>query len=420
MRDGNPDTAWITPFDAPVGSEIFLTLSPSTPSRELRLHVRTDKFHSTPRSITVTDSRNDEYAFNLTESAGMYSVELPPEFVFPLTSLRIDDIEQKTFRNYFTRDSRILPVAITEIEIGATNSRKDANVSSECRDDLLFINDTAVPLRIVSPDNPFDTSQHFDIEACTDVQFIQGDNYIRTANGLDIGFDINQLVLQSPTSTYPSEPYSTVSVQSRSSTKITANVTASTSQIVSFGQSINRGWKATLRTQDSTIDLGEPFVVQGYANGWLVPESGVLTLEWTPQRVVSLSLIISLLSALILAVFAWRRPRTQPILDNYENLAPRANTSPSLLATLLVCGLLLVVAGVWATIISVVLLRVAQRWSALLVGLLMCVLATIVVVQQTRYGYPPTLDWPLRFAELTPLAWTAVAIASINALLRRQ
>jgi hypothetical protein len=65
-------------------------------------------------------------------------------------------------------------------------------------------------------------------------------------------------------------------------------------------------------------------------------------------------------------------------------------------------------------------LRVSRRWSAIAVGLLVFVLASVIVVQQSRYGYPPTLDWPLRFARLTPLAWIAVAIASINALLHRK
>lgn len=418
--DGDTNTAWITPFDTTTGSQISLSLSPSSVSRELRLHVRNDQFHSLPRVITVADARNTEYSFELIDDDGKYFAELPAEFVFPLTSLRIDDIDQKTFRNYFTRAPRILPVAIMEIEIGAPNPVRQINVSSECRDDLLFVNDTAVPLRIISPNNPLDTTQFFKLESCGDVSFVEGENFIRTAKGLDIGFDVNQLILQSPDNSFAPEAYSPLALQSRDATKITANISTSTPQIVSFGQSINRGWKATLRTQDSTIDLGQPFVVQGYANGWLVPESGVLTLEWTPQRVVSMSLLVSLFSALVVVGLAWRRPRIRADLENEETLTSQNSTSLSFPIALVICGVVLMVAGIWATIIALMLSRVARRWSALAIGILVFVVAGVIVVQQTRYGYPSTLDWPLRFADLAPLAWIAVAIASINALLHRK
>ena len=46
-------------------------------------------------------------------------------------------------------------------------------------------------------------------------------------------------------------------------------------------------------------------------------------------------------------------------------------------------------------------------------------IAGVVVIQQTRFGYPPTLDWPLRFADLSPLAWLAIAVATINPFARR-
>lgn len=415
--DGNYDTAWVTPFDAMSGTEIALSLTPSSSSRDLHLHVRNDRFHSVPQSITVTDATDNQYPLELVDVDGVLSATLPTDFAFPVQAIRIDDVQKKTFRNYFTRAPRVLPVAITEIELGSPNTPTAPKVSTDCREDLLFINDIAVPVRLTPPQTLFDTTQDFTVDSCGDITLVEGENFIRTANGLDVGFDINQLVLQTQSNTSVNDKYSAISLLARDASKITANITTSTPQVVSFAQSINRGWKATLRTKDSTVDLGAPFVVQGYANGWIIPESGVLTLEWTPQRTVSLSLMLSLISAVVLCLAAfWPRKNRANVVDAHKG-EPRIQSLPMVIATLVLVTLF---AGPVASAIGCLLLFVRRRWSALAISLLMLTVAAIVVVQQTRFGYPPTLDWPLRFASLAPLAWIAVSVASINAVAHRK
>ena len=172
-----------------------------------------------------------------------------------------------------------------------------------------------------------------------------------------------------------------------------------------------------MRTSHGTVDLGAPFVIQGYANGWLVPESGELILEWTPQRLVLGSLVLSLLCAAGLVVLALRRPRDGTPLNPKEHTLP--GWLPSRLAVIATLGLVIAFAGILPAIVAGLFLFLPRRLSLYAIGALVAAIASIIIVQQTRYNYPATLDWPLRFADLTPLTWIAVALACINPLLRR-
>jgi arabinofuranan 3-O-arabinosyltransferase len=414
--DGNRSTAWTTPLDQTVGSEIFFTLEPAASARQLRLQVRDDRFHSVPQRITVTDASNTQYPFELFGDGGLLTATLDDAVKFPLRSLIIDEVRSRTFRNYFTREPRELPVAITEIDFGLDNPLQVPSMDTQCRTDLLKINDTPISLRLIASDNIFDTSQSLRVQACQDIILQPGENFIRTAKGLDTGIDLDQLVLTTEEAADIAS-YTPVTVTSHERSRLTARIETTSPQIVSFGQSINRGWTATLRTADASIDLGPPFVVQGYANGWLVPESGDLVLEWTPQRFVRGSLLISLLCAVGLLVLALGRPRgRQRVNSDPGALATKIASRPAQIATI---GLIVAFAGTVPAIIAGAFLFIPRRFTTLAIVVLVGIIAGVIVVQQTRYGYPPTLDWPLRFVDLTPVTWTAVALACINPVLRR-
>lgn len=414
--DGDLNTAWTTPLDQAVGSEILFSLNNSDNQRLLRLHVRNDRFHSVPKRVTVTDASNNTFPLELLGDTGLLTAALDPTIKFPLRGLSIDEVRSRTFRNYFTREPRELPVAITEIDLGVNNPTTLPSLDSQCRTDLLEINDNPISLRIIANDNLFDTSQSLKVEACQDITLQPGENFLRTAKGLDTGLDLDQLVFTSRNPVIPAT-YAPVTVTSQERTRLTARIDIDTPRILSFGQSINRGWKATLRTSDGTVDLGAPFVVQGYANGWLVPESGELILEWTPQRLVLGSLVLSLLCVAGIVVLALRRPRkSAPPSPREYTLAVRA---PSRLAVVATLGLVIAFAGILPAIVAGLVLFMPRRVSLYAIGALVAVIASIIIVQQSRYNYPATLDWPLRFADLTPLTWTAVALACINPLLRR-
>jgi hypothetical protein len=82
-------------------------------------------------------------------------------------------------------------------------------------------------------------------------------------------------------------------------------------------------------------------------------------------------------------------------------------------------GLVIAFAGILPALVAGLLLLVSRRLNQYVIGILVMVIAGVIVIQQSRFGYPPTLDWPLRFADLTALTWLAVALACINPVLRR-
>ena len=148
-----------------------------------------------------------------------------------------------------------------------------------------------------------------------------------------------------------------------------------------LGQSYNLGWKATADGKD----LGEPTLVDGYANGWQLPADAAKTtveLTWTPQRVVWGAIVLSIVAILVTILLVWgpwrRRRRTEAderIAYDAEPSMPRtfswarvlryAGPRPSLFATVatvagaFVLGTLVIgiVPGVALAVVALVALR---------------------------------------------------------------
>ncbi|MGI8796904.1 MAG: hypothetical protein ACR2IR_10055, partial [Acidimicrobiia bacterium] len=202
-----------------------------------------------------------------------------------------------------------------------------------------------------------------------------------------------------------------------------------------LGQSDNDGWRASVDGHD----LGRSQLVDGYANGWLVPGDlggGDLevTLTWTPQRLVWIAIGISGLAMLACTALALRG-RRRP-----GHGAPRGpGVEPALTSPLVAGGtrppfVTLVAAPLGAAVVAGVLVR---PWAGLLVGALVLgalvrprlrVLLTAgaplaigaaglyIVVQNSRYDYPPLFEWPTFFDSVHVLGWLAVVLLAADAL----
>ena len=108
-----------------------------------------------------------------------------------------------------------------------------------------------------------------------------------------------------------------VSVTGQSSTSYALHVTGAQPGKpfwLVLGQSLSPGWTASAA---GIGDLGRPRLVDGYANGWLVTASSSsfdVTMTWTPQTKVWISLSLSavaLLGCLVLALWPFRRRRAE-------------------------------------------------------------------------------------------------------------
>jgi len=202
-----------------------------------------------------------------------------------------------------------------------------------------------------------------------------------------------------------------------------------------LGQSHSPGFTAT--TADG-VDLGEPTVVNGYANGWLVDPAEVgpdatITVAWTPQRVVWVALVLSAVGVLVCLALLVRPPSLlagAPTEDDRREMAPRAvaplsSDGPALalpravawaaalgVLTALLAGW--VVGAVVAAVAAVALGVRRGEWVARATGIaLLAASASFVVLKQWRNDYLVDFNWMNQF-EVTH-AWTLAAVALLVA-----
>ncbi len=216
-----------------------------------------------------------------------------------------------------------------------------------------------------------------------------------------------------------------------------------------LGQSFSSGWTATLPDGHS---LGPARLVDGYATGWYVPAgrvqgSTVITMTWTPQRVVWAAITVSaaaLLVSVLVAVWPerwtfWRRRRrggaarreggrrrdlaprgSSPSPASWRAVMARGGTRPSLLAIALTSvGWGVVVGAVSRPAIGLVAaLAVAAGcwWSGGRLGIRIAALVALVAVagydveQQWAHRYYPDINWPGNLSSANDLAWLALAL----------
>ena len=192
-------------------------------------------------------------------------------------------------------------------------------------------------------------------------------------------------------------------------------VTAGPSWLV-LGESFNRGWRASCDGDD----LGEPEVVDGYANGWRAPAGcRDVTMAFGPQRALNVGYLFSAVACAVLLVFLLvTRRRRAPEAGDAGAVAADAppvawRLPTAALAGLgagLACGFLfgLRTAPGAALLVALVLWR-AVGWRPLLAGaavLLAVVLPVVYVLfpPEDRGGY--NSDYA---ATLLGAHWVAVA-----------
>ena len=412
--DGDQNTSWTTPIDASIGAQLNVALGDAN-TRRLRFTFINDDEHSIPTTVTIKGTGgSSQVQVPKPNETGTSVVHLPANIQAPITSIVIDEIAAKTSPDYFSGFPRVLPVSVREIDTGTTNQLVTRNLSAVCHSDLLWIDDVAVGVYVKGSVSDALNRKTLKLSLCDDSFMLgAGKHTLRTALGEDVGFDLDRIILQPKSRTVKaSVPAAQTTILSRSTTHLEAQVIGTGPTIVSFAYSINPGWRATYRptsTSPST-DLGEPFVVQGYANGWLVNGSGILSLDWTPQRSVPKAIALSLAVAIMSALLLLRRPLTL--------LPARRKSRSLLLGRWPVALVILVLAGPLAALASIMTTFISRR--AAFVSFLTLGLAPVawIIASQIRYRYPATLDWPGHFMHWNMVAWAAIAIVVTSAIER--
>ncbi len=197
-----------------------------------------------------------------------------------------------------------------------------------------------------------------------------------------------------------------------------------------LAQSWNAGWTATVDGES----LGAPVLIDGYANGWLLPaptHERTVVLDWTPQRIVTIALWFSLFAGLlVLALLV--RTRRDAVPASLSRRAGRRGDRRTCRRTNGGAGER---AGCWRCCgwrsvaflagpipalgaAVVLLLAPARPWVPLAVVLVVgSIVAGAIIAFEWRYDYPPGPDWPSRFTWTAPLVWLCVAAVATVAIM---
>ncbi len=426
--DGDLATAWQTAVENPTGEWLEITTDDVVRTDQLVVHVVADGRHSVPTQFQVSADGADPLLVDVPEvvdegpqgRTAPVTLTLPAELSFTSLRLTASAVRPVLTKDWYSGNAVAMPLGIAEIE-GFARSVPNQPLDTGCRIDLLAVNGTPIGVRVSGDHEDAVDRNALDVALCDGpITVPAGEVLIETSRGRDTGIDLDRLALLSgpggrPGIGFPTvSPTPTVTVTEASRTSQVVQVTGATEPFVLvLGQSQNRGWTATL--SDGT-SLGEPTLVDGFANGWLVtPDAEDLTisLEWTPQKTVNTALLLSLIAVLASIVLAWRGQR-DPGPGITPGLEPQLLTEVVSARRVTPGGWPIIVAAAGIGVFAVVNLP-EWRWSAFIVAAAfvattrvprlaislgaacLAVAGAYTTIEQYRHRYPPDFGWPQFF-----------------------
>jgi arabinofuranan 3-O-arabinosyltransferase len=471
--DGDPTTAWTTVRSEPARQWVEVNLTEPVTVDSIPLTIVVDGLHSVPREVEVTvdgetvgrvplpmiepgDRQNDTTVVDL---------PLPEAATGSTYRFRLTEVWPVTTHDWVSDNEVEQPAAIAEIGLpGPTVPALPEMFDSGCRDDLLTIDGEPLPVRVTGPTADALAGEPMPLTACGDrpVTLDDGAHDIESAPGRDTGLDVDRLVLRSgaggtaarsgagtlvdeataavaqeQTTPQPtSQP--TVEVVGEGHDHATVRVTGATPDEpfwLVLGQSHNPGWTATADGEG----LGEPELVDGFANGWLVTptsENFEVDLRFAPQQRVNVAIVLSLVAALVCLALVLRRPRTvvdapsslaEPyssvLAFRYDGALPTRRTA---LWTGVGVGLIgLVLAGPGVGIIVGLAAGIGarhetfRRWLLLASPAALAACALYVLYIQVRWSPDPSFDWPIEMRRPHPIGWLAVLLLVADVIVDR-
>ncbi|HWE69561.1 MAG TPA: discoidin domain-containing protein, partial [Acidimicrobiales bacterium] len=357
--DGNSQTAWSPGLGAThqVGAWLKYDLPAPISFSTMNLQVVADGRHSVPTSVTVS-TENGSRRLPLPPLAdgraegSVVNVPLSfPELTGQHITITFDTVRLVDAVNYSTQSEQALPVSVAEVGIpGLQAAPLPTAIPANCRNDLLAIDGKPIWISISgSTQTALARTNPLDVSLCGPdtggIPLGAGTHTLTSAYGdtlvnhqLTTGFDLDRIALDSAPGGSPAPPVSAsaiaappalpapaVDVTSKTATTIHLRVSGARAPFeLVMGQSINGGWTADLHGAGA---LGQPVLIDGFANGWKVTGADLakagptgsfdVTLRWTPQTRVNVALIVSALTILACLLMAYLPERLRRRLTRH-------------------------------------------------------------------------------------------------------
>lgn len=434
--DGDPATAWTSPFGQATGSTITVHLDPAQPVDRLVLTQPVDELHSLITRIVVrTDQGEQLVDVPAPDAAGTSTVALAP-FSGSTVTITVDAIEARTTVDRRYAETVELPVAI--VELGGLPVAPTATggvtggvtgPAGDCHEGLLTVDGAPVGVALDAAGRAaLVAGEAVEVGLCTAGLVLEaGTHRITATAGATTGIDVDRLTLRSavdPTAVPAAAPQVTVH---RTRTVRSVEVgPCPTGCWVILGEGFNTAWTA----RDGDADLGEPALVSGGFNGWWLEPSDqprTVTMRWSPQRSLDVALFVALAGVLACVVLAAAdrrvlRAMTPPAEPVFDLVAAPSSRRASLAAgILLVAGAAAFIEPRWAllALAPAVVVRLVRRPRLLALAAVAAagMLQLIVAVRQYRLRFAPDAAWPGRFEDLHGAGLFVVVLLLAGSLL---
>lgn len=436
--DGDPASAWVTPFDGALGSTLaFVT---TEPLQTFDLVQPTESFSPITSIRLDTGDTSLETSVPPPDRLGRSTVTLAAPLPVGPTSLTIAAVQAQPTVDRRYGDVLTLPAAIAELAApGIAPSVVDnaAVISFECADGLLEVDDEPVALSFSTTAGALLAGEPIPAEVCAGpIAFGPGEHRVTGATPASAGvlsaLTVDRVVLRDSTprtaeSTAPLVGLTVERDDTRTRT-VTLEPCPNGCWLI-FGEGYNVAWRASIDGRD----LGDPELVDGGFNGWPLPPSDqpvTVDLRWTAQATVTWGLMIGVVSSLLLALVIALSGRTPsprfdaPVLCfGTDAVTPR----PIPAAVVLIVTAAVLIAPVWGLIALVpaaLTLWAGRRprpWPGNrpleLIGFATAtaVATSALWIERARRPYP-NAGWTLEFDHLNGLALFAVISLTVGTM----